>query len=140
MRLASCLLAFAAFASPLIVLSTPSAAQQTTNHLPSCDGSYNIVRISEIKPGMFQKFLDAVAAQQAWYKNIGTPDQISVMRIIDRNPDTKTASYSTTQAMTSHIEPANRTPPSHDAGYDAFVTLFKESSTIKTEYFTCIVK
>jgi hypothetical protein len=40
------------------------------------------VSISEIKPGMMQKFLEAVAARQAWYKNAGTCDQITVMRII----------------------------------------------------------
>ena len=142
MRLASCLFAFAAILSPLVLSSTPAAAQQPTTHV-TCNGNYNHVRISEIKPGMMQKFLEAVAAHQAWYKNAGTPDQITVMRIIDRNPDTKATSYSETQAMTFHIEPADRTqgpPHDHDAGYDAFVALYKESSTIKSEYVTCMAK
>jgi hypothetical protein len=31
------------------------------------------VRVSDIKPGMMQKFLEAVTAQEAWYKKAGTP-------------------------------------------------------------------
>ena len=140
MRLASCLFAFAAFISPIVLSSTPAAAQQPASRV-ACNGNYNVVRISEIKPGMMQKFLEAVAAHQAWYKKAGTPDQITVLRIIDRNPDTKAASYSETQAMTFHIEPADRTQgPPHDAGYDAFVALYKESSTIMSEYLTCMAK
>ena len=140
MRFASCLFAFAAFLSPFVLSSTPAAAQQPTTRL-ACDGTYNIVRVSEIKPGMIQKFLEAVAAQQAWYKKAGTPDQITIMRIIDRNPDTKVASYSETQAITSHTRPGDSSaPPPHDAGYDAFVALYKDSSTIKYEYFTCMAK
>jgi hypothetical protein len=72
---------------------------------------------------MMQKFLEAVAAQQAWYKKAGTSDQITVMRIIDRNPDTKVSTYSETQAITTHTHgPAS--PPPHDAGYDAFAALY----------------
>ncbi|HEX4577807.1 MAG TPA: hypothetical protein VH117_10685 [Edaphobacter sp.] len=140
MRLTTCLFAFVAVLSPLVLSSTPATAQQPATHV-ACNGNYNHVRISEIKPGMMQTFLDAVAAHQAWYKKAGTPDQISVMRIIDRNPDTKATSYSETQAMTFHIEPADRTQgPPHDAGYDAFVALYKQSSTIKSEYVTCMAK
>ncbi|MEG9437205.1 hypothetical protein JAO29_13685 [Edaphobacter sp. HDX4] len=140
MRLASCLFAFAVVLSPLALSPAPAAAQQPTTPL-ACDGTYNIVRVSEIKPGMMQKFLQAAAAQQAWYKQAGTPDQITVMRIIDRNPDTKVATYSDTQALTSHTRPGDSSqPPAHDAGYDAFVALYKESSTIKSEYFTCMAR
>src|SRR5450432_3360871 len=130
MRIASCLLAFATFSSFLVLTTTPVAAQQPTT-LPACDGSYNIVRVSDINSGMMQKFLDAVTAQQAWYKNAGMPDQIAVLRIIDM----KTGAYSTDQAITTHIGPVNRTKrPTNDAGYDAFVALFKASSTIKYQY------
>jgi hypothetical protein len=139
-RLTTCLLAFVAFVSPLALSSSPAAAQQPATRV-TCNGNYNHVRISQIKPGMMQKFLDAVAAHQAWYKNAGTPDQITVMRIIDRNPATKATSYSETQAMTFHIEPANRTQdPPHDAAYDAFVALYKETSIITSDYVTCMAK
>lgn len=122
---------------------TPAAAQQAPAVAPAapspCTGSINVVRISDIKPGMMQKFLDAVAAQQAWYKQAGTPDQISVMRIMERNPDTRAYAFSETQAITTHIEPVTRTKgPAHDAGYDAFVAMYSASSTIKTQYTACI--
>ena len=138
MRLATCLLAFAAFTSPLILSSTPSAAQQAPARppMPACDGNYNIVRVSEIKPGMMDKFLQAVAAQKAWYKSKGSPDTITLERIID----SKTGTYSTTQAITNHISPAGSKQPAHDAGYDSFVALFTDSSTIKSSYVTCIEK
>jgi hypothetical protein len=140
MRLASCLFAFAVILSPSVLSPAPTAAQQPATRLAG-DGTYNIVRVSEIKPGMMPKFLEAVAAQQAWYKKAGTPDQIAVMRIIDRNADTKVSTYSETQAITTHTRPADAgTPPPHDAGYDAFVALYKDSSTIKSEYFTCMAK
>jgi hypothetical protein len=107
----------------------------------ACDGNYNIARVSDIKPGMMQKFLEAVGAQKALYKKAGTPDEITVMRIMNLNPDTKVSTYSETQAITTHSRPAdNSAPPPHDAAYDAFVSLFKASSTIKSEYFTCMAK
>ncbi len=138
MRLASCLLALAVLSSPLILSPMPAAAQHPSARpsMPACDGSYNIVRISDIKPGMIDKFLEAVAAQKAWYKSKGSPDTIGVERIID----TKSGTYSTTSALTTHIQPSGSKRPVHDAGFDAFVALFSASSTIKSTFFTCIAK
>lgn len=138
MRLAPCLMAFAVFASTLVLSSTPAVAQQAQARpsLPACDGSYNIIRFSEIKPGMMDKFLEAVAAQKAWYKSKSTPDTIGVERIID----VKTGAYSTTEAITTHVQPVDSKQPAHDDGYNAFVALFSASSTIKAAYYTCIAK
>ena len=138
MRLATCLLVLAVLSSPFVLSPTPSAAQQATTRppMPACDGNYNIVRVSEIKPGMMDKFLQAVAAQKAWYASKGSPDTISVERVIDM----KAGAYSTTQAITNHISPPNSKQPAHDAGYDAFVALFTDSSTIKSSFFTCMAK
>ena len=136
-------LAFAAifaFFSPLA--SVPAAAQQAPAATPLCTGNMNIVRVSEIKPGMMSKFMEAVAAQQKWYTSKGTPDKIDVMRVMEQAAGTKTWSFSETQAITTHLEPAIRPGgkgPAHDAGYDAFVALFRDSSTIKSEYVTCVV-
>jgi hypothetical protein len=113
--------------------------KQTPAALP-CHGDINVVRISEIKPGMMAKFLAAVAAQQAWYKQAGTTDRIEVMRIMDRGPNTKAYSLSETQAITTHSISTSAKNPAHDAGYDAFVAMFGESSTIKTTYMTCMAK
>jgi hypothetical protein len=104
--------------------------------MPACEGNYNVVRVSEIKPGMMDKFLQAVAAQKAWYQSKGSPDTITVERVID----TKAGAYSTTQAITNHIQPPSSKQPAHDAGYDAFVALFSDSSTIKSSFVTCMAK
>jgi hypothetical protein len=138
MRLASILLAFAVFASPFANAQTPAPVQTA----PVCDGSYNVIRVSEIKPGMMPKFLEAVAAHQAWYKNVGGTDQIVALRVIERNPDTKVQSISETQVVTSHIEPVARAQslPPHDDAYNAFVKMYQESSTIKSQFQTCMPK
>jgi hypothetical protein len=123
----------------------PAAAQQTPEKAPAsrpplpCSGSVNIVRISEIKSGMLDKFLQAVAAQQAWYKNAGMPDKIGVMRIMEQDPATKAYSTSETQVITTHVSPVGGAKsPAHDAAWDAFVDMFKDSSSIKTQYLTCV--
>ena len=60
------------------------------------------------------------------------------MRILDRDPSTKAYTLSQAQAITTHVEPANGKAPAHDAGFDAFVAQFSASSTIKTQYLTCM--
>jgi hypothetical protein len=63
------------------------------------------------------------------------------MRILVQDPATKVYAASETQAITTHIMPAQRpTGPRPDqAGWDAFVKMFADSSTIKTQYMTCMV-
>jgi hypothetical protein len=143
MHLARWIVAISTLAIPLNPAFAPqqAAAQQTAAPAMSsgCTGNVNIVRISEVKPGMMDKFLGAVAAQQAWYKNAGTPDEISVMRVMEQNPDTKAWALSDTQAITTHVMPARTQSLPHDAAWDAFVALFKDSSTIKTQYIGCVV-
>lgn len=138
------LLALAVIATTLspAFCPSPAAAQQAPaarTPMP-CSGSLNIVRISDVKPGMMDKFLKAVAAQQTWYKNAGMPDQIGLMRILVQDPATKAYSVSDSQAITTHIIPASSGKgPTHDAAWDAFVAMFSASSSIKTSYTTCIV-
>ena len=138
MRLATVLLALTVITTPFALAQAPAAPSP----LPPCDGNLNIVRTSEIKPGMMARFAEAVAGQQAWYKAAGTPDQIMLLKVLVRDETTKAWSYSDTQALTFHIEPDKRAKPlpPHDAAWDAFVALYKESSTIKSESFTCMPK
>jgi hypothetical protein len=109
-RLFLALTVFSALSLNPALCPTPAAAQQiptAPSSLP-CTGNVNIVRLSDVKPGMMDKFLKATAAQQAWYKNAGLPDQVGVMRIMERNPDTKAYAVSETQAITTHIIPPRR--------------------------------
>jgi hypothetical protein len=125
----------------LTLVSAITSHAQSTSTLPSpCDGSYNIIRVSEIKPGMMSTFLKAVEGHKAWYAAAGAPDKIVAMRVIDRDPQTKALSYSETTIVTSHQEPVTRSqplPPEGDS-YHAFVNLYKQSSTIKSEFRTCM--
>jgi hypothetical protein len=132
MRKASCLFAFVVTA--FILFSSLHAAAQQPAKAPACPGGYNIVRVSEINPGMMDKFVSAVAAQKAWYKKIGAPDEISMLRILD----TSSGAYSSTEALTMHEQAGSGGPNApHDADYDAFVAMFKASSKIKSQYVAC---
>jgi hypothetical protein len=119
MHLARWIVAISALAIPLnpAFAPPPVAAQQAAAPGMSSGyaGNVNIVRISEVKPGMMDKFLGAVAAQQAWYKNAGTPDEISVMRVMEQNPDTKAWTLSDTQAITTHVMPGRTRSLPHGA-------------------------
>jgi hypothetical protein len=145
MRLSRLLLALTVFSASLnpAFCPTPAAAQQApAARAPiPCDGKLNVVRLSDIKPGMMNQFLKAIAAQQAWYAAAGTSDKIGVMRILEQDPTTKAWTTSETQAITTHImSPQRPTGPRPDqAGWDAFVKMFADSSTIKTQYMTCMV-
>jgi hypothetical protein len=117
-------------------LFAPAAFAQTaaTAPPPPCDGTRAIVRVSDIKPGSsMDNFLAAVAAQKAWYAAHVPADKIFVSRVIERGA----SDYSTTEAITYHFY-GGGPEPKHDADFDAFVSLFGASSTIKATYFTCI--
>ena len=144
MRLSRLFLALTVFSASLnpAFCPTPAVAQQApASALFPCSGKVNVIRISDIKPGMMDQFLKAVAAQQAWYKAAGTTDKIGVMRILVQDPTTKAYTASETQAITTHIMPTQRStgPRPDQAGWDAFVKMFSDSSTIKTQYMTCMV-
>ena len=138
MNARSILLSFALTAAFTPAFAPAPALAQQSAPLPECKGEVHIVRLSEVKPGKMDTFLKAAADQQAWYKGKGGPDQIVVMRVMKQAAD-KSWAYSDTETLTDHIEPADRKPGAmaHDAAYDAFVALFKDSSTIKNEYVTC---
>lgn len=142
MRTARLLLSLAVCTASLspALCPTPAAAQTAVAEAPlPCPGRVNVVRVSEVKPGMMDKFLQAVAAQQAWYRKANGNDEIGVMRVLEQDPGTKAWKISETQAITTHSH-GSAQPPAHDAGYDAFVAMFKESSTIKNVYLTCMVE
>ena len=122
-------LALAAFPALLSAQSTPLA----------CDGRMATVRVSEITAtGTPAGFLAAVAAQKAWYESKGVKDEIFVSRIAVRDEKTRAQAYSEKQFMTFHIRGGSGPGPAHDAGYDAFVKLFRENSDIKSEYNVCM--
>ncbi len=107
--------------------------------MPTCDGLYNILRVSEITPGTsVEKFMAAVAAQQEWYKSHGFPDVIFAGRVIVRDPTTHAESYSENEMVTYHYIKPGKAAPTHDAAWDAFVKMFSDTSTIKETYAQCV--
>jgi hypothetical protein len=117
------------------------AAPKSAPAPPPCDGVVVVVRLSEIKPGgSIDKFLAAAAAQQDWYRAHGVTDnQIVTARIVAHDLDNDAYAYSDKEVISYHINPPTANL-ARDAGFDAFVKLFQETSIIKESYTTCMPK
>jgi hypothetical protein len=124
--------------APALCLALAAGQQPASGS--ACSGMINVIRVNEIKPGKMDEFLIAIAKQQAWYKDAGTPDQIQVMSVMARDPATRGFVISNAEAITAHIEPALRKEPTHDAAYNTFVALFNDSSSVKSTFVTCVVQ
>jgi hypothetical protein len=127
------------FLGSLAVLFAALASTSFAQSAPSCDGAYNVFRISEIKPGgSVDKFMAAVSAHQAWYKSHGYPDLIFAARVIVRDEKTKAESYSDTQFATYHYSKGSVPMAKHDAAWDAYVKMYNEVSSIKETITQCV--
>lgn len=138
MRIPSAFLVMAALCA---VLVSPAAAQTESARpeVPACDGIYNILRISEITPtGSIEKFMEAVAAHQAWYASHGYPDIVFAARVVERDPGTNTITLSNKTVLTYHYSKGPVPPAAHDAAWDAYVKLYNETSTIKETHMNCV--
>jgi hypothetical protein len=144
MRVFATLLVLTACALPAAsAQSTPAApAAMPSSAMPSCDGALVVIRKSTITPaGSIEKFMIAMAAQQAWYKSHGRADKIFASRILVSDPDTKVYRYSDTEILSYHYYADNdRTSPPHDAAWEAFVKLYSDTSTITEGMLTCVPK
>ena len=125
----------------LTILPLPSGVAQNAPAPPACDGNYAIVRVSTIKPGAMQGFMAAVAAHKAWYRNHGFKDNVIVAsRVILTDQKTGSMKYSDTEVVTYHLNPPGSAAPKGDAAWDAYVKMYRDTSDIKTTYFTCMPK
>jgi hypothetical protein len=131
MRLMNICLGLSMLVSPMLMAQGPAT--------PPCDGMVVITRVSAVKPGMMSKFLEASAANLAWYRTNGvTTNQIGVGKVAKKDG----SGWSDTEALTYHLNPPGPEVklPRNDAGWKAFVKMFDESSTIKATYVTCAPK
>ena len=108
-----------------------------------CDGHIAIVRVSEIKPGGMKGFMAAAAAHLAWYRKNGVKDnEIFVFRVIVKDEKTGAMKYSDTEVLSYHINPPseNKSLPRDDDAWKAYVKMYRDTSTLKSEYMTCMPK
>ena len=130
----------------LALLSAIMALQSMTlfaqGPMPVCQGDLTVVRVSQIKPaGSIQGFMAAVAAHQAWYRTHGfTDNQIVASRVIVLDQSTGASVYSDKEVLTYHFRPPGMGNPAGrgDAAWNAYVKLYQDNSTIKSEYVTCM--
>jgi len=131
----------AAFTLLVMPLAPKSHAQMAASAppMPACDGVLSIIRVSEITPtGSMDKFMAALAAHQQWYASHGYPDVIFAARVLMRDPQSGAFSYSDKQVMTYHYQKPGGSSPVHDAGWDAYVKLYNDTSTIKETSLSCV--
>ena len=101
------------------------------------------MRVSEVKPGAMKGFMDAVAAHQAWYRKNGVKnDEIVLSRVMVEDEATKTMKYSDTEVLTYHINPPQDESklPRNDDAWKAYVKMYRDTSTLKATYVTCMPK
>lgn len=107
--------------------------------LPACDGIYAVVHLVEINPASnVDQYMQAMALHKAWFQKHGYKDQIFAARVLERDPQTGAARFSSHTMLTYHfIEPGSK-PPVHDAEWDAYVKEYMNTSSIKESYVSCI--
>lgn len=119
-----------------LLAAAPARAQ--TN--PPCDGNVTVVRVSIIKPGQMNLFLQAVAAHKAWYRSHGFQDNIIVAGRVMNRDDAGKVTYSDTEIVSLHVNPPAVPRAQFDAAWDAYVKQYRDSSDIKSDYRTCMPK
>lgn len=125
----------------LLALSVTAVSAQDP---PACDGDITVVRVSKLKPGAtLDGYLKAVEAHRAFYREHGFKDnEIVTARVIVRDQASGAMSYSEDQFLSLHIRPpfGQNVPGRGDAGYDAFVKQYRDTSDIVSETYACIPK
>lgn len=127
----------------LTIFAGAAFAQNAPAPKLACEGNMATIRLSAVTPaGTMEGLLKAVAAQKDWYHSHGQADhEIYAVRIVVRDEKTRAQSYSEKEVLTYHVRPASDKPEAaHDAGYDAFVKLFRDNSEIKQQYNVCLPK
>ena len=127
----------------LVAFPIPFAKAQGT--MAKCDGDIALVRVSQIKPtGPLAAFMQAQDAHLAWYRKNGiTTNNIYSARVYALDPTTKMpTTYSETEVMTFHVRPPDPaiTKGKDQAGWDAFVKAYRDTSDLKTEQMICVPK
>lgn len=123
--------------SGLAALAAPVAAA-TAPPPPRCDGSYELIRSSTVKPGRINLFLKAVRDHQAWYAAHGMKDRILVGRVL--GPDADASGFSPTVALTIHTDLAELQAPAHaadDAAWNAYIAEYRDSSDLIDTKVVC---
>jgi hypothetical protein len=116
------------------------AEGETAAPLPQCNGNFQIVRVSGIKPGgSMDGFLKAVEAHKAWYKSHGFKDnEIRAEKIMMQDPATHKWKDSDQEIMVVHVRPPQGVK--RDAAWESFVKQYADNSEIKSERFVCVPK
>ncbi|KMS60028.1 hypothetical protein V474_09415 [Novosphingobium barchaimii LL02] len=120
------------------LFAAPAAhAQAAVGKAPSCPvgTQYTTIRHSAVIPGKWATFEKAVADHQAWYAKHDSTTTTTIVRMLARRGSAAPLSDSDAVTITRY---ADKAPPPHDAGWEAFTAEYKASSTIKDEMRVCM--
>ena len=132
MKAAVCL----AFVALAVSATTAAAA------LPTCQGHYEIVRTSTIKPGQMELFAKAVRDNQDWYKTHGFTDRIELGRVL-MQPGMVGGPFSPTTVLTIHTNLSSSSGDEaaravDDAEWKNFVAEYAGSSHMDNQSIICV--
>jgi hypothetical protein len=122
-----------------MTLGQSEPAYSLKGPLPTCDGVYAIVRLTEIKPDSnFEAYEKALALHKDWFRKHGYKDQIFAARVLERDEKTGEAHFSNHMVLQYHFIEQGSKPPVHDAEWDAYVKAYTDISTMKETYVSCV--
>jgi hypothetical protein len=104
---------------------------------PACPAGtqFATIRHSDVLPGQWATFAKAVAEHQAWYARHDNGTTTVLVRALAGRGGGVILSDSDAVTITRY---ADKAPPAHDAGWDAFTAKYKASSTVKDEMRVCL--
>lgn len=128
----------AALAAAGLLLSA-DAAQAAASPADLCKGGELVsLRINAIKPGAKAEYEKAAREHLAWYRSHGFQNnRLLSGPVITGNP-AEGWSASETEYASVHIDAPGVPREKRDAGWDAYVKAYRDSSDLSVDKFVCL--
>ena len=111
---------------------------------PACDGQIAILYHSKIKPGgSMAGLIEAVKAQEAWYRAQGiTDNKFVIAKVIVTDKETKQQSYATDELYNLHVNPPapTRYATGKGAAKPDYAAKFRANATTLDRRTICLPK
>lgn len=113
-----------------------SANAQESATAPRCDGEVQIVRVSQLKPGVTVSDFEKVVVQHmAWYRSHGYTNNVQkVARIMTQQ------GFAANKVATIHVNAPGVPREKQDAGWAAFVAAYRAVSDVTEQHQLCLPK
>jgi hypothetical protein len=134
-------LAFVTAAVAAFLAAAGSASAQLVAPPGACPaGNLTVIRTSQLtSPAALDGFKKAMANHAKWYADHGfTADRFAWARVTGYDRKARTRVASPDKIVTFHYASSYVPASRHDAGWDAFVAEYRQSSRMLTETTVCM--